>query len=163
MADKGKPTQSAFQTDSIINDILTTIDREREREIISRRYGLYDRKETLEQIGELQGITRERVRQLEKAVISKLKALAEQGSVPHVSTLQDMFIDTVKTMGGAARISDLTEKLVAENTKIEQSRIAFLVQLCSKLAFISEDDHFYQSVGVRSIHDEKKMKASLRF
>ena len=48
-----------------ITDILNTIDRDREREIIARRYGLFDRKETLEQIGELLGITRERVRQLE--------------------------------------------------------------------------------------------------
>ena len=55
-------------------DIIGTIDKEREREIISRRFGLYDRKETLEQIGELLGITRERVRQLEKATLTKMKA-----------------------------------------------------------------------------------------
>ena len=36
--------------------------------------GLFDRRETLEQIGELLGITRERVRQLEKAVVTRLKA-----------------------------------------------------------------------------------------
>ena len=46
-----------------VKDILATVEREREREIIARRFGLYDRKETLEQIGELLGITRERVRQ----------------------------------------------------------------------------------------------------
>ena len=46
-----------------VKDILATIDRDREKEIISRRFGLYDRKETLEQIGELLGITRERVRE----------------------------------------------------------------------------------------------------
>ena len=51
--------------------ILETIDREREREIIARRFGLYDRRETLEQIGDLLGITRERVRQLEKASYRK--------------------------------------------------------------------------------------------
>lgn len=50
---------------SAVQEILTTIEQEREREIITRRFES-DRKETLEQIGELLGITRERVRQLEK-------------------------------------------------------------------------------------------------
>ncbi len=63
----------ALNTEQIVNDLLATIDREREREIISRRFGLFDRKETLEQIGELLGITRERVRQLEKSVLTRLR------------------------------------------------------------------------------------------
>ena len=41
-----------------VADIVALIDQEREREIITRRFGLYDRRETLEQIGELLGITR---------------------------------------------------------------------------------------------------------
>ena len=40
-----------------VSDIIALIDQEREREIITRRFGLYDRRETLEQIGELLGIT----------------------------------------------------------------------------------------------------------
>ena len=55
---------NTLPVEKIVTDILATIEREREREIVSRRYGLFDRKETLEQIGELLGITRERVRQL---------------------------------------------------------------------------------------------------
>ena len=64
-----------------VNDILKSIDHDREREIISRRFGLFDRKETLEQIGELLGITRERVRQLEKAILARLKASAKEGKL----------------------------------------------------------------------------------
>ena len=60
-----------------VNDILDVIEQEREREIITRRFGLFDRHETLEQIGELLGITRERVRQLEKAILIRLKIAAE--------------------------------------------------------------------------------------
>ncbi len=43
------------QIEELVNNILGTIEREREREIVSRRYGIFDRKETLEQIGELLG------------------------------------------------------------------------------------------------------------
>ncbi len=66
-------TPAVLNTEEIAQDILNSIEREREREIIARRYGLFDRKETLEQIGELLGITRERVRQLEKSVMTKLR------------------------------------------------------------------------------------------
>lgn len=44
--------------EELVTNILATIEREREREIVARRYGIFDRKETLEQIGELLGITR---------------------------------------------------------------------------------------------------------
>ena len=53
---------TTVHVEKVVADIIGKIDKEREREIISRRFGLYDRKETLEQIGELLGITRERVR-----------------------------------------------------------------------------------------------------
>ena len=66
-------TDTAATLKTAVQDILKVIDQEREREIITRRFGLFDRKETLEQIGELLGITRERVRQLEKAILIRLK------------------------------------------------------------------------------------------
>src|SRR3954471_4930121 len=92
-----------LDVESAVKDILGTIDREREREIISRRFGLFDRKETLEQIGELLGITRERVRQLEKAVITRLKATAEK-DLPHISQVQTMVTDQLDGMGNVSRV-----------------------------------------------------------
>ncbi len=70
---------------------MATIEREREREIIGRRFGLFDRKETLEQIGEMLGITRERVRQLEKSVLTRLQATAEQGGLPGLADCPNTF------------------------------------------------------------------------
>ena len=78
-----------------VADIVALIDQEREREIITRRFGLYDRRETLEQIGELLGITRERVRQLEKAILIRLKIAAEEGKTDTVSGLEKVFIRTL--------------------------------------------------------------------
>ena len=61
--------QTELTTEQLVADVLATIEREREREIIARRFGLFDRRETLEQIGEMLGITRERVRQLEEVML----------------------------------------------------------------------------------------------
>jgi hypothetical protein len=158
MAKQALPTTS-LQTKSLTNDVLTAVvDRDREREIITRRYGLFDRKETLEQIGELLGITRERVRQLEKSVMTRLRIAAEQGNVPHVADVQERIVAALESMGDAARLSDLTDKLVKENNRDEQSRVAFLAQLCPKLIVIDEDNDFYRSIGINAVHDEKQLK-----
>ncbi len=146
------------QIEKVVNDILAAIPKEREREIISRRFGLFDRKETLEQIGELLGITRERVRQLEKAVITALKTQATDGKLPHLTSVEDTFIELLKDMGNVARISDLSAKLSEKNDRLDQARVSFLAQLCPKLVVIDDNDHYHLSVGIRDLHDEKSVK-----
>lgn len=154
-------TTSSLKTEEYINDILSTIDREREREIVSRRFGLYERKETLEQIGELLGITRERVRQLEKSVVNRLKASAEEGNVPRIPEVEVTFVAELKKLGDLARVSKLTEQVSSESSKLEQARIAFLGSLCPKLVVINEDDHFYHAVGIAGTRDDKGVKADV--
>ena len=75
----GKQTSAEHQilTD-VINDLLSYLEQDRERQIITRRFGLDGKTETLEQIGEFLGITRERVRQLEKAILIRLKIAADE-------------------------------------------------------------------------------------
>lgn len=154
-------TPAALDIEKVIQDILATIDREREREIISRRFGLFDRKETLEQIGELLGITRERVRQLEKAVVTKLKSTADK-DLPHITSVQTTFVHELSAMGQAARVAGLSAKLTPENNRLDQARVAFLSQLCPELVVIDENDHYYLSVGVAKLHNEKQMKDQIQ-
>jgi hypothetical protein len=152
---------ATLQTEQLVNDILGTIEREREREIVARRFGLFDRKETLEQIGELLGITRERVRQLEKSVITRLKGTAEQQGLPQITEFQTVITNYLQTVGGVARVSNITTELVADPNRIEQARIAFLSQLCAELLVVSEDDHFWNSVALKDGRDEKQLKATV--
>ncbi len=147
-----------LQIEKIITDVLKTVDREREREIIARRFGLFDRKETLEQIGELLGITRERVRQLEKAVMARLKAMADAKELPHINDVQAVFVEEITTLGKVARVSDLTARLTASNTRIDQARVSFLAELCPRLAVVEDNDHFHHAIGLKSEHDEQTIK-----
>jgi RNA polymerase primary sigma factor len=56
-----------------IDGVLRTLSP-REREILSLRFGLEDgRPRTLEQVGERFGLTRERIRQIERRALSQLK------------------------------------------------------------------------------------------
>ena len=153
-----KPSSTKkLNLERIIKDILSTIEREREREIVARRFGLYDRRETLEQIGELLGITRERVRQLEKVVVARLKASAAK-DLPHIKEVEAVLTEHLKGMGNAARISSLTAQLTTSNSKIDQARTAFLAQLSPAVAVIDENDHFFHSVGLASEHTEKVIR-----
>jgi hypothetical protein len=158
MAESTTPT---LDTERLVNETLATIDREREREIVSRRFGLFDRKETLEQIGELLSITRERVRQLEKAVVTRLKQTAEQGNLPNISEVQTTLSAQLTSMGNVARVSDLAAAF-GEGNKLEQARVAFLARLCPELSVVDEDDHFYQSVSITSILDDAAVKKQVQ-
>lgn len=153
-------TDTALQVETIVNDILGAIDREREREIIARRYGLFDRKETLEQIGELLGITRERVRQLEKSVMTKLAGMAG-GDLPHVEELNTTFTSILTASGKVAKISDLSAKMTKDNSKIDQSRIAFFARLAPAVTFIGENDHFHNAAALSANYTEKSAKEKI--
>lgn len=147
-----------LQIENIVKDVLNAIPKEREREIIARRFGLFDRKETLEQIGELLGITRERVRQLEKAIITSLKTQGTASKLPHIDTVEQTFLDALKELGTVARVSALATAVSTKEGKNDQTQVSFLAQLCPKLVVIDDGDHFYQSVTIKQAHDDKATK-----
>lgn len=152
----GKPL--SIDTEHLVQDILSVIERDREREIVSRRYGLFDRKETLEQIGELLGITRERVRQLEKSVVAKLKELTEQGKLAPAKKIEASLTEYLEQNGGAGRIADISAAITAENSRTDQSRVAFLAALCPGLVIIEDDDRHFLAVGCAKKRDGRAMK-----
>ncbi len=143
---------------SVVQNILESIDREREREIISRRFGLYDRKETLEQIGELLGITRERVRQLEKAILIRLKIAAEEGRL-ELEEVERYLVQHLHEMGRAARVSDLTERIIPSGTDRDRAHVAFVSELSPKISVLSENDNYHHGVALSEHHNEKQLKS----
>jgi len=67
----------AYEHRALLRDLSSALDGlpEREATIVRMRYGLYDgRPHTLDEIGRAVGLTRERVRQLEKEALGKLRA-----------------------------------------------------------------------------------------
>lgn len=145
-----------------VTDILNVIDQEREREIITRRFGLFDRRETLEQIGELLGITRERVRQLEKAILIRLKIATEENKVPAVHDVDRELVRHLSESGRVARVNDLTTKLVGDSADARhRAHVAFVSELSPNLVVLGENDHYHHAVGIKEYGDEKKIKTSV--
>lgn len=144
-----------------VEAVLATIDREREREIISRRFGLYDRKETLEQIGELLGITRERVRQLEKAILIRLKITSEEGQKDVVG-VEKVLVRHLSEMGNAARLSELATAIKAGADDRFKAQVAFMAALAPRLTTLSENDNYFHGIALKdNFSDEKKLKKAV--
>lgn len=147
---------------AVVRDILSNIEQEREREIITRRFGLYDRRETLEQIGELLGITRERVRQLEKAILGRLKTATTNNKITSLNNFEKVIVRTLSEMGRVARIADLTDKLLNKQTdQKERAHVAFITELAPSLSVVDENDDYYHSVGISEYGDDKKIKSDV--
>lgn len=152
-------TKQVVDLETGVNDILALIDQDREREIITRRFGLYDRRETLEQIGELLGITRERVRQLEKAILIRLKIAAEEGKTDTAAHLEKTFVRSLSEMGRAARVQDLADTLYGKKTDHKQrAHVAFVATLAPGLTVIDENDRYFSAVAIADYGDEKALR-----
>lgn len=154
------PSAINLNVRNAVSEILDTIERDREREIIARRFGLYDRRETLEQIGDLLGITRERVRQLEKAIMIRLKMAAEN-ELPHINNVEKQFIRHLHELGRVAKVSDLADRVCEDGDDCDRAHVSFLASLSPNLAVVEENDHFHHAVGIAEHHDEKKIKSNV--
>lgn len=155
-------TDTATELKEAVESILAYIDQEREREIITRRFGLIDRRETLEQIGELLGITRERVRQLEKAILVRLKIAADEDKLPAVHSVERVLIRDLSEHGRVSRIEDIAKRITSKNNDpLVRAHIAFIGELSPRLTVINENDNYHHSVGIAEYGDEKKIKQSV--
>ena len=149
----------AEQLKTAVEAILAEISQEREREIISRRFGLFDRRETLEQIGEMLGITRERVRQLEKAILVRLRLLVADGALTSVTSMEKVLTTNLVEMGRVARIHDLANHILERDSEMtERSRVAFIAELVSTITIVNENDNYYQAAAIQSVGDEKTIR-----
>lgn len=144
-----------------VDDALAIIDQDREREIISRRFGLFDRKETLEQIGEMLGITRERVRQLEKAILIRLKIAAEEGKIPGIAEVERLIVRDLAENGRVSRIHDLAVRMVDGDANTHKALIAFIAELSPRLTVVAENDNYHHAIAIAEDGDEKAIRAKV--
>jgi len=159
MNDTAKSDTATMLADAV-NDILSVIEQEREREIITRRFGLFDRRETLEQIGELLGITRERVRQLEKAILTRLRSSANDNKLAALHDVERTIIRDLSETGRVGRVQDVATRLVGKKHDARhRAHIAFVAELSPNIAVLNESDNYHHAIGIKEHGDEKQIKA----
>lgn len=147
-------TNKTFDYRAAATSILKTLKRDRDRQVIARRFGFdMPNRQTLEQIGKSFGITRERVRQIEKTTLIKLKQL----SLPEVQQAGELIYQELEPEGGIAPTYSIAAKLGA-NTPAEQSYIVFLATLTTNITVIDEDDQLRAALSLTDTHPITKIR-----
>jgi hypothetical protein len=152
---------------SIVNSLFAEL-LDREKDILSRRFGLKGNKgETLEKIGGLHKLTRERVRQIEAASIKKIKKL--ENLEDYISTLKQTVDKLLTEHGGLIRrdyLLDILTVIALElsqkksttdqdyeaNRQVYRNHFDFLLSklINEDLEFIDNDEKFTPSLKIKS-------------
>jgi DNA-directed RNA polymerase delta subunit/acid stress-induced BolA-like protein IbaG/YrbA len=113
---------------------------ERTRDIISRRFGLEgERPETLESIGQVHGVTRERVRQIVEDGLSQIRQQIEGGKErSRLQVIFQAFGDVLRGSGHVKRQDLLVEAL---RSKEFENHVIFLLHLHEELYHQKETEH----------------------
>ncbi len=151
----------------IVNNLFSEL-LDREKDILSRRFGLKGEKgETLEKIGSLHKLTRERVRQIEAASIKKIKKLENLQS--YIATLKETVQNLLLEHGGLIRRDYLLDILTVmtleinneanindpdyeKNRQIYRNHFNFLISrlLNEDLELVQDEDYFNPSFKLRN-------------
>lgn len=137
-----KESLQQFELNLIIKKILDPL-KDREKTILSKRYGLTgEEMQTLKTVGEEHGLTRERVRQIEKDLLKNLKNGVHQLDL--FLNARDLLLTTITEHGGIMAEKTLMGHFGAE-TADETNSLKFLLTLMAELEEHSEDEHIKPS------------------
>lgn len=149
------------QLEDVVNKVLGAIDRPREREVIERRFGLNGTRETLEAVGETLGITRERVRQIEKATLIRTKISLDDGKNPAYDSIEIDMVKTLHELGRAAKTDILAAKMLNSSDVKSRGLITLLAELSSKMVVTTENDRYFPAVVLSEEYDDKIIKQAV--
>lgn len=77
---KKKEELNKLNAVDLVNSLLGEL-HDRERDVLARRFALHDvNYQTLEEIGQLHNLTRERIRQIERSSLKKIKKINDINS-----------------------------------------------------------------------------------
>jgi hypothetical protein len=125
-----------FEYNKTCSELLNNLP-ERTKKIILRRFGLFGgKKETLESIGKEHGITRERVRQIEKDGIKQIKK-----NLRGHEDVFDFFKKRLDAFGGIKREDLFVEDLIKDDNCC--NCVVFLLNACEGIFRIPESDENY--------------------
>lgn len=145
-------TTQSLNIPKIVQDVVDSIEKDREKQIISGRFGLNGQKKTLEEIGQELGITRERVRQIEKQVSEKLPEIKH----PHLEKVRSTFKEHLEGLGRVAPVKELAKKFNLSDES-GYAQVSFLADIMPDFEVIHENDHFHHSVAIKDYHDAAEL------
>ena len=149
-----------INTKKVVNDLLRSLSP-KERDIVKRRFGLdRERRETLQEVGEAHGLTRERIRQVENSIIAG-KLRGKEDLKEELAMLKDFVVKLLEEHGGVMekeymfnlldKISETSEK---DSASIKKNHLDFLLSrlFANELEELKRSPRFKQSYKLKG-HD----------
>jgi len=120
--------------ESLIDESLLILKKDRDRVVVAKRHGIKAHNQhTLEQIGSELGITRERVRQIEKAAVAKIR---EQFEVTNAA--REALVAHVADRGGMSQLTSVADALALDERDIPN--LAYLVRITPEVLLVEQTD-----------------------
>lgn len=130
----------SFKPNQVTKALLSPLS-DRARDVIERRFGLVGKsgeQMTLEAIGEIYGITRERVRQIENFAIDTIRKSEQYDKAKPIF---DELVDFMTKHGGLVKEEAFLSELGRDQVSMNQ--INFSLTLGDSFVRLKEDDDFY--------------------
>ena len=139
MASQYREEMSEADLNKIIGKAFSGLKR-KQRHVLKKRFGLNNGEiKTLQEIGDSYGVTRERIRQIEKAAI---KRLAKEVNYKHFSPISYMVVHELENAGGIMSEETLIKKLLQNKyDEINANALRLIFEVHPELYYVKECDH----------------------
>lgn len=141
---------NAEKLNTFVSQALTSLKKDRDREVLLRRGGIVVDAQTLEQIGQDLNITRERVRQIEKAALTKLRS----NDIHDYEFSNDVMV-VLNKKGGLVSLATLKNELNIDGDAVNHA--AFLIKINPTFVLIDKNDSHNSIVTKYDNFDEGKI------
>ncbi|MBP7670669.1 hypothetical protein KA119_00035 [Candidatus Gracilibacteria bacterium] len=139
------------EIDEIVQNLLLLLS-EKEKEVITKRFNLdQEGKRTLEEIGQEFAVTRERVRQIEKNALNKMKRNVFNTAL---SGLNEFVTGIVRSNGGLIRKKNLLteiKSLLPENQNFEEGPLDLSFALHDEIESVGNTINFHPHLREKAI------------
>lgn len=143
---------NTFDYQDISAKLLASLPKTRDVDVLTRRYGLgLEGYETLDAVGKRYGITRERVRQIERAALKRLNQTASG----EVGALNKRLVTILEKEGKLAPLNKLAKKLGASGS--EFAYINFLAHVAPEVGVIDDNRQFRSTVYLHQSFTPSKL------
>lgn len=139
------------QLNEMVNNALAGLKKDRDKEVLKRRGGINVVHQTLEQIGQDLNITRERVRQIEKAALARVRELQSQND--DFATEVDALLQQT---GGLISLDSVSKQLKLSDEQLPHA--IFLIRVSPNMLILDRNDHHSYLVGSSNTYTADKIK-----
>ncbi|HPN67139.1 MAG TPA: sigma factor-like helix-turn-helix DNA-binding protein [bacterium] len=135
--------------------------KRKQRHVLKKRFGLVNGEvKTLQEIGDSYGVTRERIRQIEKAAI---KRLGREINFKNFNPITFLVVEELEKAGGVLAEEDLIKRILGDKRHdvINANILRLLFEIHPELFFIKECDHKNVAWSLEGYDQEKMMNVLL--